>query len=57
LREERSVKFNCLRIVERDKSVLEDQKCKAENYLKLKNNCVQASSRLWQFYIWKALIV
>jgi hypothetical protein len=56
LQEERSVKMNRLRIVEKDKSALEDEKRKAEDYLRLKNNCVRAASRLWQFYIWKALL-
>ncbi len=56
LQEERSVKLNRLRIVEKDKSALEDEKREAEDYLRLKNDCVRAASRLWQFYIWKALL-
>jgi structural maintenance of chromosome 4 len=57
LQEERSVKMNRLRIVEKDKSALEDQKREAEDYLRLKNDHTRAVSRLWQYSIWKHLIV
>ncbi|KAF8633608.1 hypothetical protein AX15_001396 [Amanita polypyramis BW_CC] len=56
LQEERIIKLNRLRIVEKDKSALEDKKREAENYLRLKNDHVRAVSRLWQWYIWQALI-
>jgi structural maintenance of chromosome 4 len=51
LQEEHFVKLNCLRIVEKDKSALEDEKREAEDYLRLKNDSVQAASCLRQFYI------
>ena len=51
LQEGRFVKLNRLRIVEKDKSALEDEKREAEDYLRLKNDSVRAASCLRQFYI------
>lgn len=56
LQEERSVKMNRLRLVEKEKSALEEKKREAEDYLRLKNDHTRALSRLWQWYIWQALI-
>jgi structural maintenance of chromosome 4 len=56
LQESRTEKMNRLRIVEREKNALEDQKREAENYLRIKNEHVRALSRLWQFYLWKCAI-
>ena len=56
LQEERSVKMNRLRIVEKDKSALEDQKREAEDFLRLKNDHTRALSLLCQHSIWKFLI-
>jgi structural maintenance of chromosome 4 len=56
LQEDRGEKLNRLRIVEREKNALEDQKKEAEDFLRLQNEHVRALSRLWQFYLWKCLI-
>jgi structural maintenance of chromosome 4 len=56
LQENRVDKLNRLRIVEREKNALEDQKKEAENYLRLQNEHVRALSRLWQWYLWKCSI-
>ncbi|KAF8640540.1 hypothetical protein AX17_000202 [Amanita inopinata Kibby_2008] len=56
LQEERSIKMNRLRLVEKEKSALEEKKREAEDYLRLKNDHVRAQSRLWQWYIWQCLI-
>lgn len=53
LQEERSVKMNRLRYVEREKAALEEQKREAEAYLKLKNKHVRAQSKYWQWILWK----
>lgn len=55
LAEDRSEKLNRLRIVEREKNALEEKKREAEDYLRLKNEHVQALSMLWQWYIWQCL--
>ena len=56
LQEERTIKLNRLRIVEKEKGALEAKKREAEDYLRLKNDHTRALSRLWQYYIWQALI-
>ncbi|KAF9443745.1 hypothetical protein P691DRAFT_712872 [Macrolepiota fuliginosa MF-IS2] len=53
LQEDRATKLNRLRIVERDKAQLEDQKKEAEDFLRLKNEHVRAQSRYWQWILWK----
>ncbi|KAG5721961.1 Structural maintenance of chromosomes protein 4 [Termitomyces sp. T112] len=53
LQEERMVKLNRLRIVEKEKATLEAQKKEAEDFLRLKNELVRAKSRLWQWILWK----
>ncbi|TFY64633.1 hypothetical protein EVG20_g5880 [Dentipellis fragilis] len=57
LSEERSEKLNRLRIVEKEKNKLEEQKREAEDYLRLHNEHVRALSRLYQFYLWNVLVV
>jgi structural maintenance of chromosome 4 len=54
LSEERQEKLNRLKITEREKNTLEQQKKEAEDYLRLQNEHVRARSRLWQWYIWRA---
>ena len=56
LQESRAEKMNRLRIVEREKNALEDQKKEAESYLRLQNEHVRALSRLWQWYLWQCSI-
>ncbi|KAJ3576089.1 hypothetical protein NP233_g661 [Leucocoprinus birnbaumii] len=51
--EERTIKLNRLKFVEREKAALEDEKREAENYLRLKNELVKAQSRYWQWILWK----
>ncbi|GLB43651.1 putative SMC proteins Flexible Hinge domain containing protein [Lyophyllum shimeji] len=53
LQEDRMVKLNRLRIVEKEKAALEQQKKEAEDYLRLKNEKVRAQSRLFQWILWK----
>ncbi|KAG5639651.1 hypothetical protein H0H81_008812 [Sphagnurus paluster] len=53
LQEDRMVKLNRLRIVEKEKTALEAQKKEAEDYLRMKNELTRARSRLWQWYLWK----
>ncbi|KAF9225187.1 RecF/RecN/SMC protein [Gyrodon lividus] len=55
LSDERSEKLNRLRIVEREKNALEEQRKEALDYLRLYNDHVRALSRLWQWYLWKCL--
>ncbi|TFK56417.1 hypothetical protein OE88DRAFT_1741296 [Heliocybe sulcata] len=55
LSEERQDKLNRLRIVEKEKSALEEKKKEAEDFLRLQNEHVRALSRLWQFYLWQGL--
>jgi structural maintenance of chromosome 4 len=56
LQEERAVKMNRLRIVEKEKKALETQKKEAEDYLRLKNEHVRALSRLWQWILWRCFV-
>ncbi|KAF8079236.1 RecF/RecN/SMC N terminal domain-containing protein [Lyophyllum atratum] len=53
LQEDRMVKLNRLRIVEKEKAALEQRKKEAEDYLRLKNEHVRAQSRLWQWILWR----
>jgi structural maintenance of chromosome 4 len=55
MQDERSEKVNRLRLVEREKSALEQQKKEAEEYLRRKNDHTRAVSRLWQWYMWQCL--
>lgn len=55
LNEERTEKLNRLKIVERERDALEQEKKEAEDYLRLQNEHVKALSRLWQWYLWKCL--
>ena len=50
--EERVEKLNRLKIVERERNALEQEKKEAEDYLRMQNEHVRALSRLWQFYLW-----
>lgn len=54
--EQRAEKLNRLRIVEREKSSLEDKKKEAEEFLKLQNEFVRAQSRLYQWYLWQCMV-
>ena len=56
LTEERQEKLNRLKIVEKDRKALEAKKKEAEDYLRMVNDLVRAQSRLWQWYIWQALM-
>jgi uncharacterized membrane protein YgaE (UPF0421/DUF939 family) len=51
LTETRQERLNRLKVVERDKNTLEQQKKEAEEFLRLKNDHVRAQSRLWQYTI------
>jgi structural maintenance of chromosome 4 len=53
--EERVEKLNRLKIVERERNALEQEKKEAEDYLRMQNEHVRALSRLWQFYLWSCL--
>ncbi|KAI0687981.1 RecF/RecN/SMC [Cytidiella melzeri] len=55
LNEERAEKMNRLKIVERERDALEQEKKEAEDFLRLQNEHVRALSRLWQWYLWKCL--
>ncbi|KAI0082329.1 hypothetical protein K474DRAFT_1655715 [Panus rudis PR-1116 ss-1] len=55
LNEDRAEKLNRLKIVERERNALEEQKREAEDYLRLQNEHVRALSRLWQWYLWRCL--
>lgn len=52
----RAEKLNRLRIVEREKSALEDKKKEAEAYLKLQNEFVRAQSRMFQWNLWQCML-
>ncbi|KAH8094744.1 RecF/RecN/SMC [Cristinia sonorae] len=56
LNEDRAEKLNRLKIVERERNALEEQKREAEDYLRLQNEHVRATSRLWQWYIWRCFV-
>ncbi|KAF8661434.1 hypothetical protein AX16_001352 [Volvariella volvacea WC 439] len=55
LQEERQVKLNRLRVVEKDKAALEKQKKEAEDFLRLKNQLTNAQSRYYQWTLWKLM--
>ncbi|THH32819.1 hypothetical protein EUX98_g1311 [Antrodiella citrinella] len=56
LNEDRAEKMNRLKIVERERNALEEEKKEAEEYLRTQNEFVKATSRLYQWYIWKLLL-
>jgi chromosome segregation ATPase len=51
--EERQIKLNRLKFVEKEKAALESQKKEAEDYLRLRNEHIKAQSRYWQWILWK----
>ena len=51
LNDQRGEKLNRLRVVEREKSALEDKKKDAEEYLKDTNELTRKKSLLWQFHM------
>jgi structural maintenance of chromosome 4 len=51
--EERSLKLNRLRIVEKEKNALEEGKRETETYLRLRNDLTREQSRLYQWYLWQ----
>ena len=53
LQEDRQMKLNRLRHVEKEKLALEAKKKEAEDYLRLKNDLIRALSRQYQWYLWK----
>jgi len=53
LQEERQIKLNRLRLVEKEKAALEERKREAEDFLRLKNELIKARSREYQWYLWK----
>jgi len=53
LQEDRQIKLNRLRLVEKEKAALEERKKEAEDFLRLKNELVRARSREIQWYLWK----
>jgi structural maintenance of chromosome 4 len=55
LQEDRQTKLNRLRLVEKEKLALEEQRREAINYYKLKNDHIKAQSVLCQYLIWKWL--
>lgn len=55
LQEDRQVKINRLRHVEKEKIALEAQKKEAEDYLRLKNEHTKALSRQYQWSLWQSL--
>jgi len=55
LQEDRQVKINRLRHVEKEKIALEAQKKEAEDYLRLKNGHTKALSRQYQWSLWQSL--
>jgi len=55
LQEERQIKLNRLRHVEKEKTALEAKKKEAENYLRLKNEYIRALSLQYQWFLWKGL--
>lgn len=55
INEERQAKLGRLRIVEKERNALSEDKKKAEDWLRMQNELVRAQSRLWQWYIWKCL--
>lgn len=55
LQEDRQIKLNRLRHVEKEKVALEAKKKEAEDYLRLKNDFIRALSRQYQWYIWRGI--
>ena len=55
LQEDRQVKINRLRHVEKEKIALEARKKEAEDYLRLKNDHTRALSRQYQWSLWQSL--
>ncbi|KAF6748357.1 RecF/RecN/SMC N terminal domain-containing protein [Ephemerocybe angulata] len=55
LQEDRQVKLNRLRLVEKEKEALEEQRREAINYYKMKNDHVRAQSRYYQWLLWKGI--
>ena len=55
LQEERQIKMNRLRLVEKEKAALEERKKEAEDFIRLRNELVKARSREIQWYLWKLL--
>ena len=55
LNDARTEKMNRLKIVERERDALEQEKKEAEDFLRMQNEHVRALSRLWQWYVWKCL--
>ena len=55
LQEERQIKLNRLRHVEKEKTALEAKKKEAEDYLRLKNEHIRALSLQYQWFLWKGL--
>jgi structural maintenance of chromosome 4 len=51
LNDQRAEKVNRLRVVEREKSALEDKKKDAEDYLRDSNELTRKKSLLWQFHM------
>ena len=51
LNDQRGEKVNRLRVVEREKSALEDKKKDAEDYLRDSNELTRKKSLLWQFHM------
>jgi structural maintenance of chromosome 4 len=56
LSEDRQMKLNRLRHVEKEKLALEAKKKEAEDYLRLKNDLVRALSRQYQWYLWRSFV-
>ncbi|KAK4685041.1 structural maintenance of chromosome 4, partial [Tremellales sp. Uapishka_1] len=52
LNDERGEKMNRLRVVEREKSALEDKKREAEDYLRDTNELTRKKSALWQLHMY-----
>lgn len=55
LQEDRQIKMNRLRHVEKEKAALEESKREAEDYIRLKNEYARAQSRQYQWILWKLL--
>lgn len=55
LQEDRQTKLNKLRLVEKEKQALEEQRREAINYYKMKNDHVRAQSVYFQWLVWQWL--
>uniref|UniRef100_A0A7N9AZL2 Structural maintenance of chromosomes protein n=1 Tax=Mastacembelus armatus TaxID=205130 RepID=A0A7N9AZL2_9TELE len=51
LNEQRGEKLNRVKLVEKEKNVLEEEKNKAVEFLTLENDIFKHKSRLWQYYV------